>query len=86
MKHDYGTSPSSMGLTIRTIRVSEVRAPMLARWGEAFMNLEEDNKRLQEYYEASMAVEEGVVSFDLQHEAVERLEKAQAAIVQQEGK
>ena len=48
--------------------------------------LEQQNERLQEYYDASMAVEEGVVSFDLQHEAVERLEKARAAILRQEDK
>jgi len=41
-KHDYGTSPASMGLTIRTIRVGEVRAPMLESWGRRMMRLERE--------------------------------------------
>ena len=40
--HKHGTSPASMGLTIRTIRVSEVRAPMLERWGKHMMELERE--------------------------------------------
>ncbi len=45
--HDYGTSPASMGRTIRTIRVSEVRAPMLEAWGKRFMELEDEVANLK---------------------------------------
>ena len=44
---EYGTSPSSMGRTIRTIRVSEVRAPMLELWGRKIMELEDDKENLE---------------------------------------
>ena len=43
---EYGTSKSSLGLTIRTIRVSEVRAPMLERWGQRVMELQDDRDAL----------------------------------------
>jgi len=42
--------------------------------------LERKIERLQEYYDASQAVEAGVLDFDLQHSAVERLRKATKAL------
>jgi len=44
------------------------------------VQLKAENKKLKEYYEASQAVERGVIDFDLQHEAVERLRKATKAL------
>ena len=44
------------------------------------IKLEAKNKLLQEYYEASQAVEKGIVDFDLHHKAVERLRRAAKAL------
>jgi len=42
--------------------------------------LKAENKLLHKYYEASQAVEAGVLDFDLQHNAVEQLRKATEAL------
>lgn len=44
------------------------------------IKLEDEIEQLREYYEASQAVEEGVVSFELHADAVERLRKATEAL------
>jgi len=47
---------------------------------QQIVQLEAENKKLREFYEASCAVEEQILDFDLHNDAVERLRKAMTAM------
>lgn len=59
--------------------------PAYIPWLEALVaQLKEDNVRLREYYEAHMAIEQGLADFELHNDAVVRLEKARDALKENE--
>ena len=67
-------------------KIIEVWDWQVREWAEAAAALEAEVYLLREFVAAHDAVEAGVVSFDLQHAAVERLTRARAALAKEQSK